>query len=185
MKIPIPDWINRQFLLSAIACAALAPVHPSYFGVIASAQSAVPGKVDAQKRIRAIVSDILKRGEMNFNGVNVVIRALPRGEELKEVKSFGDDAVPVLGELLLSQDARVSELAMRFLGTLGGRRIVPALEKVISSDPSPAKRELAVRWLAQAPLESACPIWRKVANADRNLSVRKVAKGLLLTWNCK
>jgi len=62
---------------------------------------------------------------------------------------------------------------------LGGRRIVVPLQGVILHDPSPAIRELALRWLTQAPSNLAQPIIRRAARTDPDERVRTVAKSIL------
>ena len=125
----------------------------------------------------------LKQGEFKVNGaVAAWTRTSPSKENVEEIQRYGDDAVPILSEYLGSEDDREKELAMRFLGLLGGSRIVEPLRKVIQSDNSPSIREIALRWLTQAPWDLASPIIQEAAEKDIDLEVRNVAKKLLTEY---
>jgi hypothetical protein len=134
-------------------------------------------------RIEEIVRATLKAGEGRIlhNGqvINTYTRSPPTSEHVEEVKRFGDDAVPVLEQYLSSDIAPEYELAMRFLGALGGSRIVDPLRKIILLDPSARKREYAVRAITQAPWDEASEILRYSAASDPDPQVRGLAREML------
>ncbi|MCP9495949.1 MAG: HEAT repeat domain-containing protein [Pyrinomonadaceae bacterium MAG19_C2-C3] len=135
------------------------------------------------ERIAAIISETLKQGELRtYGGVSVITRVPPSNSAVEEVKRYGDAAVPILVNYLQrSENGRERELALRLLGSLGGSRIVAPLREVILYDPSPTFRQLALRWITQAPWKQALPIIQEAAEADRNERVREEAKNLIAT----
>lgn len=142
-----------------------------------------PDKAKVRERIATIMRETLKRGEFTSpEGWKGVTRVPPSQEDIEEIQHYGDNAVPVLEEYLSSSEGREYELAMRFLGVLGGRRIIEPLRKVILSDPSSRKREFALRWITQGPWDLAAPIIRQATENDSDLDVRKVAEELLLSY---
>jgi len=132
-----------------------------------------------RERISTLIRDINSRGHHEVDGLKVWTRSLPSDEELDEVRGYGEAAVPVLTDYLKSEDARERELAMRFLGQLGGSQIVQPLRMVLLSDTSPGVRQSALRWLATAPWELASPIIERSATADVDQKVRDAAKEIL------
>jgi hypothetical protein len=70
-------------------------------------------------------------------------------------------------------------MAMRLMGALGGKRIIKPLKNVALYDPSPRKREYALRWITQAPWDRAAKVIRQAADHDADANVREVAKELL------
>jgi HEAT repeat protein len=147
------------------------------------AQNNTPPTLDESmvgKRIGEIMKAVVTRGEITLNEqVVITIRSLPSEEELDEVKRYGDAAVPVLAEYLTSEDGRFYHIALRFLGELGGGRIVGPLQRIILFDPSAGRREYALRWIGQAPWELAGPIIHQAAEADPDAGVRETAKDML------
>ena len=91
--------------------------------------------------------------------------------------------MPILEEYLWPGDNRAGELALRFLGLLGGSQIVEPLKRVVEKSDSPGRRELALRWLTQAPWDLAAPIIRTAAETDADAQVRGVARDLLANYS--
>lgn len=137
--------------------------------------------VDIRSRIAAIVQQRLDDGVFIVNGIRAQTRTPPSNAAVEEIKRYGDSAVPVLAGYLHSKRPFESCVAVEFLGLLGGRRIVPLLQRVIQHDPSATLRELALRWLTQAPPNLAQPIIRRAAKTDPDEKVRKTAKNILET----
>src|SRR5262245_58727978 len=103
-------------------------------------------------RISTIIRESLSRGEgTTVDGRRCSTRVPPSSEDGGEIKRYGDQAIPVLEEYILAQDIREGDLALRFLGLLGGSRIVEPLKRVVEKSSSPGRREGALRWLTQAP----------------------------------
>ncbi len=139
-----------------------------------------PSKAKVRERINTIIAETLKHGEFTTpEGYRAITRLPPSNEDVEEVKRIGDDAIPALEEHFSSPNGREYELAMRLLGALGGKRIIEPLRKIIQFDPSPRKREYALRWITQGPWDQASAIILQAAEADTDPHVREVAKDLL------
>jgi hypothetical protein len=155
---------------------------------VASAQATAQGLTQAsekeaiRERISVIIRETLKQGEgTTANGVKFRTRVPPSTDKVEEIKSLGDKAVPVLEDYLWSGDnPEQGDLALRFLGLLGGTRIVEPLKRVIEKSDSPSRRENALRWLTQAPWDLAAPVLRAAAETDPDANVRGVARDLLV-----
>jgi hypothetical protein len=113
------------------------------------------------------------------DGVRGITRMPPSSEDVAEIKSYGDQAVVPLAEYFNSENAFEYEMAMRLMGALGGKRIIKPLKNVALYDPSPRKREYALRWITQAPWDRAAKVIRQAADHDADANVREVAKELL------
>jgi hypothetical protein len=134
-----------------------------------------------RERISAIIRETVKQGEgTTVDGVKFTTRVPPSDENVEEIKRFGDKAVPVLDEYFWSKDGFEGVLALRFLGLLGGGRIVEPLKRVVEKSDSPTLRELALLWLTQAPWDLAAPVIRNVAETDPDAKLRGVARDLLV-----
>ena len=144
-----------------------------------SSASSQPDMATVHRRIAVIISERLTEGAIIVNGVRAQTRTPPSRAAVEEIRHYGDSAVAVLFEYLHSKSPRERSFAVEFLGLLGGRRIVVPLQGVILHDPSPAIRELALRWLTQAPSNLAQPIIRRSARTDPDEKVRKAAKDIL------
>ena len=133
----------------------------------------------ARKRVSTLIRDINSRGHHEVDGFKFWTRSLPSNEELDEVRGYGEAAVPVLTDYLKSEDAHERELAMRFLGQIGGSQIVEPLRMVLLSDTSPGVRQSALHWLKLAPWDLASPIIERSAASDVDQRVRDAAKEIL------
>ena len=138
-----------------------------------------------RERIGILMRDTIRDGEHTVNGVKVRLRVHPSNKALEEVRSYGDSAVPALADYLQSEDARERELAMRFLGCLGGSRIVEPLRGVVQNDASAGMRELALRWLTTAPWDMVSPIIEQAARSDDDPKVRETARGIVTSYSKK
>lgn len=133
-----------------------------------------------RKRISTLIRDIISRGNHGANGIKIWIRSLPSNEELDEVRGYGEAAIASLTDCLKSEDARERELAMRFLGQIGGSQIVEPLRMVLLSDTSPGIRQSALHWLTLAPWDLASPIIERSATSDVDHKVRDTAKEIIV-----
>ncbi|MGH9915602.1 MAG: HEAT repeat domain-containing protein [Pyrinomonadaceae bacterium] len=138
-----------------------------------------PNKTVVRQRIAKIISDTLNQGKGIVKGISVSIRVPPSNEAIEEIKNYGDDAVPVLVEYFHSESSSERELALTLLGCLGGERIVAPLRDVILHDSSSSFRELALRWIVQAPWDTASLIILEAAETDANEHVRQEALNIL------
>jgi hypothetical protein len=130
-------------------------------------------------RIARMMDYIVRRSEFALSdGVRIRIVLLADNDEIDEVKHYGDRAIPVLSEYL-SEDRAEKYLAMRLLGEIGTSGIIEPLARVATKDASPSYRQTGLRWLTQAPWESAAPIIRQAANDDPDPMVRETARELL------
>ncbi len=148
--------------------------------VIAVGDSVGQETVNVRERINTIISESIKRCEFTTaDGVRAVTRVPPSAEHMDEIKRFGDPAIQPLEEHLWSENALEYEFAMRFMGELGGERIIAPLEKVALYNQSARKREYALRWITQGPWEIARKVISQAAENDPDPGVREVAKELL------
>jgi hypothetical protein len=139
-----------------------------------------------RQRIATLMAHTVEKGGGVFpDGVKVWTVGRPSNEDIEEIKRYGDGAIPILSEYLTSEDGRLRDLAIRFLGILGGSRVVEPLERVIRSDPAPALREAALIWLGETPWELASPIIREAAQNDPDPRVRRTAEDLLVSGKPK
>jgi len=137
-----------------------------------------------RERIATIFQETLKRGEFRVmdnagSPVKVSMFFPPTTEHVDEIRKFGDAAIPILAEYLDSSIGFEKYLALRFLGSIGGKGIIEPLRRVVSDDPSPSFRSSAVRWLSLAPWDLAAPIIRQAAENDSSDEVRSEAKYIL------
>ena len=133
-----------------------------------------------RKRISSIIRHTIQKASfVTPDGLRVQTVARATNEEIKEIQGYGDAAVPILSEFLSSKDDREKDLAIRLLGILGGGRVVEPLARVVRTDTSPAAREMAIRWLAQAPWDLASPVIFEAARNDAYAAVRQTAQEVL------
>lgn len=138
-----------------------------------------------RERIGVLIRDTIREAEHTVDGVKIRLRVHPSNKALEEVRGYGDSAVSALADYLRSEDARERELAMRFLGFLGGSRIIEPLRGVIENDESAGMRELALRWLTTAPWDMVSPIIEQAARSDADLKVRETAHGIVASYSKK
>ncbi len=138
-----------------------------------------------REKIAILMRDTLHEGEHTVNGVKLWVRVHPSNKALKQVGRYGDSAVPALADYLRSDDARERDLAMRFLGSLGGSRIVEPLRAVVENDTSAGMRELALRWLTAAPWDTVSQIIEHAAHTDDDPQVRETARGIVARYSKK
>jgi hypothetical protein len=120
-------------------------------------------------------------GHRDLEGGVATIPVPPDPESLTAIRALGDQAIPVLEDYLWSASDRESSLAMRFLGAIGGRKIVGPLAKVAREYSSPGRRKTALLWLSQTPWDLAAPVLKNAMERDPNPKVRKAASDLLLS----
>jgi HEAT repeats len=134
-------------------------------------------------RIHAIFRETLDRGKSSllYDGSLITAQTFvpPSNEHTDEILSYGKDAIPILSEYLTSNNGFEKHLAMRFLGSIGGRDVVEPLRKVAFEDRSPSFRSVALLWLTQVPWDLARPILEQAAENDCAAEVRDQAKEIL------
>lgn len=136
-----------------------------------------------RERIATIFSETIKRGETRVGHNGQVFTALtfmpPTIEHVDEIRRYGQDAIPILNDYLSSGNGFQKNLAMRFLGAIGGKEIIEPLRRVAMEDPSASFRSSALRWLSTAPWDLAAPIIRQAAESDISDEVRSEAREIL------
>jgi len=139
-----------------------------------------------RERISTIIRETIKQGEFTtVEGYRIWTRVPSSREDVEEIKAYGDKAVPILEEYLWSDVGPEGDLALRFLGLLGGSRIVEPLKRVAEQSTSASRRQSALTWLTQVPWELAFPIIRNAAETDRDPKVRESARDLLVNYSPK
>jgi hypothetical protein len=136
-----------------------------------------------RERIQRIMRETIDSGEtvLMFQGRQVTARTFipPSQLAVDEVKGYGEKAVPILAEYLRPTSGFEKYHAMRLLGAIGGKSVVPPLRQVALNDSSAGYREYALAFLTQAPWELAAPILQEAASRDADIKVRQRAKELL------
>jgi hypothetical protein len=152
----------------------------------AKAQTSGPQARDTrvlQERIDTIFRATLQQGEteINYEGQRIKVSTFipPSTSHVEEIKSYGDAAIPILEQHFNTGSGFEKYLALRFLGLMGGSRVVEPLGKIALGDPSPSFREVALLWLSVAPWDLAAPILRQAAENDVSFKVRDRAAQLL------
>ena len=96
-----------------------------------------------RERIATIIRETLKRGEgTTVEGYRFYTWVPPSNEDVEEINSYGDKAVPILEEYLFSDVGREGNLVLRILGRIGGSRVVEPLKRVVeqSTCMAPGRR---------------------------------------------
>jgi hypothetical protein len=127
------------------------------------------------ERIDEIFSSSLKEGRFTLkNGVTATTRVPPSTDAVHEIRDMGSKAVPILARHLKSPDPREQELAIRFLGAIGGEEVVEPLGTVVLTSSYGTARLLALGFLSQAPWDSIRD-YVQHATTDSEPAVRKEA----------
>ena len=150
----------------------------------AQTPSAKTSKDVIRDRIAIIFQETFKQGEtqIELSDHSVVTARTfipPTNEHVEEIRRYGADAVPLLSDYLDRGTGWEKYIAMRFLGSIGGKSIIDPLHKVALHDPSPDFRATALLWLSAAPWDLAAPIIRQAARKDSSPEVRKQAQEIL------
>jgi HEAT repeat protein len=147
----------------------------------AQAQNAPTNEKAARVEVTAIVKRLLQESERDVGqGVKASWPPIPSTEDLIKLVDLGDQAIPVLEELLLSEDARACGLAVRFICARGSAKCAPPLVSFLRlSRTSPGCRTAAVLSLRDAPESIVGDILRDLASKDSDDSVRRAAQSLL------
>ena len=137
-----------------------------------------------RNRIAIIFDETFKQGEtqIELRDHSVVTARTfmpPTNEHVEEIRRYGDEAIPILSEYLNQGNGWEKYLAMRFLGSIGGKGIIDPLRGAALHDPSPSFRETALLWLSAAQWDLAAPIIRHAAKKDSSPEVRKQAQEIL------
>ena len=132
-----------------------------------------------RERVTAIIKETLTRQEAVVDGIKITMALPPANSDVEEIRGYGDNAIPILAQYLNSSIGRERRLALWFLGSLGGERIVETLKRVIESDESADFRRSALMWLPAEPWELVYPILQKAVDTDRDIAVREQAQTIL------
>jgi hypothetical protein len=170
----VSSLFGRLFMFLMVCAAIIAPTRGRAY------QSDHVPEAVKRERVSALIRDTLSQGEHHLpNGITIWTRTNPSSTALEEVRAYGDSVIPILTDYLKSEDTRECAVAMRFLGALGGTKIVEPLRMVLLNHPSAGIRGLALYWLAAAPWEMAAPIIERTAESDVDPNVRDTAKDLI------
>jgi hypothetical protein len=138
------------------------------------------------RRIAEIMHETVREGiGATPEGIRFSESVPPSNDAVAEIKRMGEKAVPILTGYLWSKDDRESALAMRFLGSLGGSRMIKPLADVARSSPSPERRTLALQWLTTAPWADVSQTVTEVSERDADPGVRRRAKEIIAAHTSK
>ena len=137
-----------------------------------------------RERIAIIFEETIKSGEtrifdLNGHPITATTFMPPTNEHVEEIRRYGEKAIPVLTGYLNRPTGFEKHLALRFLGSIGGERIIDPLRKVALNDPSASFRSTALLWLSGVRWDLAAPIIRHAAKKDSSAEVRMQAKAIL------
>src|SRR5262249_16042012 len=146
--------LRLQLLILGLVCVARGQATPL--------SRAIPqaSEIEIRERISTIIRETIRQGEGTVAGVKFWTRVPPSSERVDEIKAYEDKRIPVLEEYMWAESGPEADLALRFLGLLGGSRIVEPLKRVAEKSSSAGRRQLALMWLTQAPWDLASPIIR-------------------------
>jgi hypothetical protein len=134
-------------------------------------------------RIAKIFQETFKQGEtrIEVNGQWIMAKTFmpPTTEHVEEIRQYGDEAIPILSDYLSRGNGWEKYLAMRFLGSIGGKNIIDPVRRVALHDPEPSLRTDALLWLSAARWDLAAPIIKQAARKDSSPEVRKQAQAIL------
>lgn len=150
----------------------------------AQATSAKSTKDLIRDRIAIIFEETFKQGEtkIELSDHSVVTARTffpPSNEHVEEIRRYGKEAVTILSDYLDRGNGWEKYLAMRFLGSIGGKGIIDPLRRVALHDPQPSIRATALLWLSAARWDLAAPIIRQAARKDSSPQVRQQAQAIL------
>jgi HEAT repeat protein len=170
--------LTITWVIAIVFAAGFAVLHSD-----AQTTSAKTSKDILRERIATIFRETFKqletRIEVNGQWITATTFSPPTTEHVEEIRRYGDEAIPILSEYLNQGTGWEKYLAMRFLGSIGGKSIIDPLRRVALHDPSPNFRTDALLWLSGARWDLAAPIIRQAARKDRSPEVRKQAQAIL------
>jgi len=100
-------------------------------------------------------------------------------EEADEVRKYGERAIAPLSEYFSKDDMRAQQLAVHFLATIGGPRVLKILGNVAEKAPSFATRYIALLCLQQYAWQDIAGVVRRIAAKDENSDVKSKAQEMV------
>jgi hypothetical protein len=173
---------SKSFLVSCIFTCSLLPAIASDLAVSKPSyiSQAERSKDDLRQKVEKVVKKTVESGSgRTAEGVPFFSEASPDPADIETIRSGGDAAISVLeGFVWEGQDPQM-RVAVRLIGMTGGETGFNALRRIVQGHRVPSIRIRALRWISGRPSTEAIPIIEKVAQKDRDESVRKVARELL------
>ena len=142
---------------------------------------------DTPNRVTQRVDDIfvsaLKEGRFLLeNNVRTSTTVPPPTKATVEIKRMGTKAIPALVQHSTSENPREQELAVRFLGAIGGEAVVEPLGAVLLKSRYGTSRLLALKVLSEGPWDKIREYVRRAVN-DIEPAVRSEALRIEATHN--
>jgi len=113
------------------------------------------------------------------SGVRATTWVPPDEQDVAQIKCLGASALPAVTEQLNSNRSFGQLLAIRMLGWIGGREIVPPLARLLKSSHSQTLKVAALEALYSAPPAEAMPVLQNTLKSDANAYVRKKAAEII------
>ena len=134
------------------------------------------------------VNRIFKRSldAMEFvtpSGVKAATWVPPDEHDVAQVKCLGVSALPAVTEHLSSKRSFGQLLAVRMLGWIGGKDIVPPLTRLLKSSHSQTIKVAALEALYSAPRSEVMPVLQNTSKSDANAYVRKKAAEIISRYD--
>lgn len=172
--------VCRLVLAAAVV---LGPARPPVSALVAQSTEPVLSttmsrrKHVVQIRVAEIMEETLKRGHGSVQGIRTYTRVPPSPQDVKELRGLGQEAISALTDYALAGSAQKQRLAIELLGRVGGRDIIPPLDRVLRTSPSASLREMALRWLPpEESNEFVRQILIRTAESDSDGQVRTLAR---------
>ncbi len=170
--------IVKNLLLSAAL-----PLTFAFFaiGAVVARQAPEPTQDEINHRVADIMESTLQKGVGTTpEGVRYTIMNIsPTLQEFREIKKFGERAIPSLGNYLDSADYRAQNVAVKLLGSIGGKAVIKLLTHGLVKCSSMAARAIAVANLAHQNWDDVAETIKWVAVNDPAPDVRKAAADLI------
>jgi hypothetical protein len=164
----------------------------SFAGVVCSRAVSQCGSInrDSLDSVRQEVGRIFNNSLDNMEfvtptGVKTATWVPPTEADVEQVKCLGSPAVPFIAEHLNSRRSFGTLLAVRMLGWIGGKDIVPVLARVLRSSNSQTVKISALESLYSASVPDSLPIIKAISKSDTNPNVREKASQILARYDLK
>jgi len=160
-------------LFVLLTCPSISP------GTTQTLQKEGPG-ISNREKVVSLIRQTAERGVFKTEDGLVVRREIPPTPiQIQEMRRLGNVAFQILEEYAWGKQSLESRIAIRFIGELGGKKGAEILGRIVEGHPSSNMRFLALRWLSGELGKLTLASIQKAARADRDESVRNLAKEIL------
>jgi len=173
---------------NSLVCVFIFPI--ACLSILAGQEAGRCGSIDrssslaVQQEVNRVFNETLDNMEITTpEGVKAATWMGWKSEDQARIKCLGSPAVPFVAEHLGSVRPFGQLLAVRMLGWLGGREIVPPLASVLKNSKSETIKISALESLFAAPEADARPVLDDTLKSDANQRVRAKARQILARYD--